>query len=105
MRSFLERIAQLETPAVCEAPYLGMPSSTMLMDDYLLRDEILYIAEQRSIRRIAQWHRSETAELECVCPIIRDGSDGDVPATQAGAPPHHRAEPATAGGGANGRGA
>ena len=42
-----------------------MPSSTMLMDDYLLRDEILYIAEQRSIRRIAQL--SPSRRLHDVC--------------------------------------
>jgi hypothetical protein len=71
----------------------------------LLQGLAAQIAEEPSIRRIAQWHRSETAELECLCPIIRDGSDGDVPATQGGASPHRRAEPATAGGGANGRGA
>jgi hypothetical protein len=42
-----------------------MPSTIMLMDDCLLRVEIFYIAEQRSVRRIAQLSPSRPLHDAC----------------------------------------
>jgi len=42
-----------------------MPSTTMLMDDCLLRFEISYIAVQRSVRRIAQLSPSRPLHDAC----------------------------------------
>ena len=73
------------------------------MGKALLQGLAAQIAEEPSVRRIVQWRASEMAELECACPVIRDGSDSGAPATRAGAGEHRRSESAAAGAGPNGR--